>query len=546
MPQEPVKLRISHKPVGYVGLPAAMAVAMAFMEATGIRAEIDSACRFDPSRRNLTPGMAVKAMVAPTFNIRNKDPLYLVEKAYRTAPVERIFGRAGLTWENLNDDALGRALDTLAEIDVKGLFHRISELCVKRFGFESHVYHMDCTNWSFYGIAREAGDGIAVPTYTGHPKDSRRDLLHYTMQVLTDSNRIIRAMMPADGNTSDSKLDYDMLSFIKSRFSKDEISEMTVVADSKLVTWKNVKLMLDESIGFVSRCPKSFGKKAQQRVKDLVRSKGLWKGEGTEVADVDLDCRFGKTTVNLRFMAVRREDNVGAEMTRMRERFESVRSKYAPLEKGCATEYGGAVASFESVKCSIPEYITVTPEIFPVFSSDLVKTPATNWGVRANVEFDEELAKRMAEDEGTFVLVTNLPRSDKDADNARDGVTAEGVRRLYDEEYVVEHSFRFMKSGLGIDSVYLQTPERENAMMFVLSVATLVCNISDELFRRRGMELDGRPLTMHALAYELQGSIVTLSEGTLSVMQPDSVSHDLFHYPDVLGINPQLLLGCRN
>lgn len=545
MTEVPEKLGVSHKAETYVGLPASMAVAMALMEATGIRQAVDEACPCDPQKK-LTPGMAVKAMIAPTFNIRNKDPLYLVQKAYRSAPVDRIFGRNGLTWENLNDDALGRALDALASIDLEGLFHRISEICVEHFGFESHVYHMDCTNWSFYGIAREARDGIAVPAYPGHPKDGRRDLLHYALHILTDSNRIVRAMIPADGNSADSKLDAEMLDLIERSFTEEEIGMMTVVADSKLMNRANLKHMLSMGVGFVSRCPKGFGKKAQQRVKDLIRSRGLFRGEGVRVADVNQDALFGSSErIRLRFVAVIRDEAVEACLSSYRCRAESIKARYRRIEEGYASDYQGIVTSFESVRCSVPEYVTVRPRYYPVpgYSDD--GRPTTRWRVEAVVGFDEGLAKRMAEDEATLVLVTNLPCSERDSGNARDGVTADGVRRLYDEEYVVEHSFRFMKSGLGIDTVFLQTPERENAMMFVMSVAALVSNIADAVFLREGTTLDGRQLTMHGLAYELQGTIVKLTDGKISVMQPADMDRELFSYTDVLGINPQLLLGCR-
>lgn len=100
-----------------------------------------------------------------------------------------------------------------------------------------------------------------------------------------------------------------------------------------------------------------------------------------------------------------------------------------------------------------------------------------------------------------------------------------------------------MKSGLGIDTVYLQTPERENAIMMLMGIATLVTNIADAVFAREGVTLDGRTMTMHGLAYELQDTIVTLSDDdVLSVMQPGDSEFDLFDITDVLGLNPQLLL----
>ena len=65
------------------------------------------------------------------------------------------------------------------------------------------------------------------------------------------------------------------------------------------------------------------------------------------------------------------------------------------------------------------------------------------------------------------VLVTDIPCTESDRRCYRDGMTADGIIRLYREEYRVEHCIRFTKSGVGIDQVFLQTPSRERAMMFV-------------------------------------------------------------------------------
>lgn len=42
-----------------------------------------------------------------------------------------------------------------------------------------------------------------------------------------------------------------------------------------------------------------------------------------------------------------------------------------------------------------------------------------------------------------------------------------------------------MKFDFGMDRVFLHTPSRENAMMFVVGIATLICDIIDALRRRQ-------------------------------------------------------------
>ena len=78
--------RIDHKVIEYEGIPAANAAGMALFEASGMRCLIDQHCSYDPEKRTLSPGMVVKALIGPTFNVNKKFPLYKVETAYNTAP----------------------------------------------------------------------------------------------------------------------------------------------------------------------------------------------------------------------------------------------------------------------------------------------------------------------------------------------------------------------------------------------------------------------------------------------------------------------------
>lgn len=69
----PGKLRISHRSVGYIGVPAGTAVANAMMESIGLRQLIDDACVFDRVQRDLSPGMAAKAMIATCCTTASKS-----------------------------------------------------------------------------------------------------------------------------------------------------------------------------------------------------------------------------------------------------------------------------------------------------------------------------------------------------------------------------------------------------------------------------------------------------------------------------------------
>ena len=87
----------------------------------------------------------------------------------------------------------------------------------------------------------------------------------------------------------------------------------------------------------------------------------------------------------------------------------------------------------------------------------------------------------MAEGEEIQVLVTNLPRANEDAGNIRFGATADTVVRTYLDEYKPEHVFRLLKSGIGMDKVYLHRGSRVAAMFFIAGVAGTLLSVMDEI-----------------------------------------------------------------
>ena len=122
----------------------------------------------------------------------------------------------------------------------------------------------------------------------------------------------------------------------------------------------------------------------------------------------------------------------------------------------------------------------------------------------------------------------------------RDGASAQTVLRLYLNEYKVEHTYRLMKSGLGVDRVFFRTPSRENAMMFVVGIATLIENIIDAMNRRNG-DRD----TFRTVIDQFECVIVRYdrSDDSMDFEGPDERVEQLFRYLDTMRTDPVLLLS---
>lgn len=164
---------------------------------------------------------------------------------------------------------------------------------------------------------------------------------------------------------------------------------------------------------------------------------------------------------------------------------------------------------------------------------------------KVEVVLDSATAEADARRASSTVLITDIPYAESDRTVYRTGMTADGIIRLYRKEHKVEHCIRFTKSGCRIDQVFLQTPSRENAMMFMVSELAVLTTTADAVFRSKGMTLNGSRMTMNSLMHELVGSTIRLDRGGMRmfVEHPLGKEIDLFAITDALKINPRLLLG---
>ena len=95
-------------------------------------------------------------------------------------------------------------------------------------------------------------------------------------------------------------------------------------------------------------------------------------------------------------------------------------------------------------------------------------------------------AEALAAEHDPVVLATNIPFATEDCEIVRHEATASTVLGLYLDQYKVEYTYRLMKSAMGVDSVYVRTPQRSDALLSVVAVATLISGIIDALLRRNG------------------------------------------------------------
>ena len=140
MPEQPT---YRSQVLDHLGLVAGM------FDELGIGDVIDQATQQDPEKRDLTAGEAVKAMVLNGLGFINQA-LYLVPRFFQNKPTYRLISPR-VAPAQLNDDALGRALDTLYEYGVTELYSLIAATAATRLGLRPTYTHLDSTSFHVDG-----------------------------------------------------------------------------------------------------------------------------------------------------------------------------------------------------------------------------------------------------------------------------------------------------------------------------------------------------------------------------------------------------------
>lgn len=486
--------------------PASIGIALATMRKAGLAEIIDSYCEFDKNQRKLTPGEVALLLIGLTFYRTNRIPLCRVRNYYEKMNLKRILGR-DVDIESLNDNALGRGLETIHKADTANLVWEIS----KRFEIDadlvSTVFHLDQTKIRTY-LDEEPGalSGVPNPQF-GIDKEGRTDFVIYSANSLTDEHRVIRYLKADDGAKTDAQQDKEAIDFLKESVDP---SRSTIVADSKCTNAELTTIMDEYGFGFVTKVPDNFSSRMQDRISTMAFNDG-WASsselEGHEFFEVTMKTSSVDSDGNalpmrdFRYIAFRTSkmfDERRAELLRKgskaaekaaaglrKERFESPEEAMLRV-----SEYQESILDTgHSLKwCLFPYWEEVKREGRGRPRKGDHPSYKKRWKVLCAPVVDSEWADVLTDMACCEVLVTNIPRTECEEDprsvaDARDGASSEKVLELYKSQYKQEHTFSLLKGKIWMNRLFLESRERVDGMVTVLGIAAALRNIMDHRFR---------------------------------------------------------------
>jgi transposase len=233
----------------HLGLVAGM------FDELGIGAVIDQVTQQNPETRIVTAGNAVKAMVLNGLGFVNQ-PLYLVPLFFQHKPTHRLIV-PGIETHHLNDDILGRTLDTLYDYGVTELYSLIAVTAATRLGVSPRFAHLDSTSFHVDGRynSAEEPDAQVIHITRGYSRDHRPDLNQVMLDLIVEHQAGIPLLMkPLSGNTSDAS---DFGHVVTAHVAQLHTTYGTtyLVADSALYSEENLQKLAHTGSQWITRVP---------------------------------------------------------------------------------------------------------------------------------------------------------------------------------------------------------------------------------------------------------------------------------------------------
>jgi transposase len=404
-------------------------------------------------------------------------------------------GQAGL----LGDDRFGRALDRLYRSDRASLLTAVVVRAVREFQIELRQTHNDTTTVTFAGAYQNqapAEERDRPPRITfGYNKDHRPDLKQLLFSITVSADGAVPVHCKTyDGNVTDDQVHIETWDFLCQLAGH---ADFLYVADCKLCTRDNMGHIAGRRGRFLTVLPRTraesewFRAYLQEQApawREVRREPNPRRRDGPDVVydGVESPQRSAESYRVLWYRSSQKRDE---DCAQRQARLERARAWLAGLQApgrrpfrtyGQAQEAGIAVLQREEadrwlrvrVEADVVESFRQVGPGRPGPSTEYRRTEARTY----RVHFDEDGAAVAADAlcDGLFPLVTN-----------DEALSLEEALAKYKYQPFVEKRHEQLKSVFGVAPVWLKSPRRVAALLWLYFVAELVQALVEREVRRQ-------------------------------------------------------------
>lgn len=483
--------------------PVPLVVIASYLNRLDFKESINRYVRWDPTQWKYSPGVLAQLLVIAAFIPANKKiALSRLSHAYAGMNLRLLVGEY-VDPAELSDCLFANMLDRLWEAGCENFLSTIALTVRTVFDLPpDYVLHSDTTSHVLYGdyeYSESAPDPSRVHPAYGHSKDKRTDRKQIMTGMVTDGDGLIRFCHVLDGNTADCEYNHLMLKTLQEVYG-DEFHRYAYIADSKLLNKKNLELICDNAkpVKIISRIPENFAWKLASKIRHLAYERQDWHylgiccrhpaGKGNEpdywvqtfqreVFDIPVWVHIYKSGDAEHKLQKKIKTACVAYVSDLK----SLTGKKFACEPDASAELKAFIKShrksFFSVNLSCVSSVNEKNPVGRPSKTVKPKERKVTWAVSAgSIVQNEAIIERQRRKDETFCLLTTI---DPDTTGGRD------ILLQYKGQVNVEHMFSVLKQPLLAATLFLEKPERIDAMMTLLYFSVLMHGILQVISRIR-------------------------------------------------------------
>ncbi len=468
-----------------------------YFEKCGIDQIIDENVPLDPRRKVLTHGQACVAMI--TGILFQVLQLYrLCKFADQTTVLDNIL--PGIDPKEYFDDRLADTLDAIFKYGLGNLEVMITQNMLNEFKIENDICHNDTTSGSVYGDCNNKKTDKSIKITYGYSKKHRKDLKQFVWSISVSSDSAFPLFQQAySGNTADVDTYVEQWENLIDLLGREDF---LFVADSKLIT-KDTMAHIDDNDGFfVAPAPMyklyktTFWEALEQHDHEILipYKKQINRGFETplHVSHNGEDYTFRMIILYDHGLFARKRRTLYNHIEKTKSAFEELSARLNKYKLKTEESIGKACASilkkyntadffeYEIRNDPVVTYKNKKPGR-PPKGKEPEKVSETKDHFSVRLEFDDAEFENALYRCGYYPLITNKSKED---------FSVEDAMMAHKNQYKSEHTNRRAKSGYNLEPIYLHTPERIEAYLFLFKIALQVIVLIERTARKNISERD--------------------------------------------------------
>ncbi len=426
-------------------------------------------------------------------------PLYILNEYFMDKDLEGIF-HYPINLSQINDDRFEGYLDALYKAGPRKIFSELAANAFATYGITVKNINYDTTSkvmWGLYDTPDGKEDVIAIDF--GHSKDKREDKKQLKMGIGVAEGVIVDAKV-LSGNKDDKTYNFDNLDDVNGVLENLNISKESFfyIADSTLFTEDNLNKAKSKDIKVITRIP-----------------------DNTNVVKTFINDAISNMETLTPFTIQNSKDkNVEYKICERNGKYKGIDLKYAVcysyglVDSKKRTIEKNIVKEFAEIEKIIKLYnkrdfaclIDTEKEIEKLISKEFKKLKYHNVSLSVVSEEKKRRGRPSKEEQNQnieykYSLNINASKDEKKIDyeltsscifvlcSNDTAITAEEILKEYKTQDSVEKKFQQLKSPHFVNALYLKTPERIEAMAYMILISIMVLSVAEHVVRR-GLKKD--------------------------------------------------------